>query len=93
MTAVCWKNDGAKLAIGNLCGSLDMFDASLKKINYKGKFEFNYVSPSQVVILNLASGKKSILRSVGSYEINKINIYLDKYAVGNTIESIIIGDL
>lgn len=38
VTAVCWKNDGSKLTIGNLCGSLDMYDASLKKVNYKGKF-------------------------------------------------------
>jgi intraflagellar transport protein 172 len=81
---VCWKNDGSKLLIGNLCGSLDMYEASMKKIRYKGKFEFNYVSPSQVVVLTLATGKKSVVRSGNSQEIIKINIYQDRYVVANT---------
>ena len=93
VTAVCWKNDGAKLNIGNLCGSLDMYDASLKKVNYKGKFELNFVSPSQVVILTLATGRKSIIRSSNSFEITKVNVYQDRYAVGNTHETLIVGDL
>ena len=46
VTALCWKNDGSKLITGSLCGSVDMYDASLRKVRYKGKFEFNYVSPS-----------------------------------------------
>ena len=93
VTAVCWKNDNSKLALSNLCGSLDIYDISLKKVNYKGKFELNYVSPSQVVILTLATGRKSIIRSAGSYEINKINIYHDRYAVGSTLETLVVGDL
>lgn len=50
VTAACWKNDGSKLATGNLCGSVDIYDASLKKVKLKGKFQLNYVSPSQVLI-------------------------------------------
>ena len=46
VTAVCWKNDGSKLVTGSLCGSVDLYDASLRKVRYKVKFEFNYVSPS-----------------------------------------------
>lgn len=46
VTALCWKNDGSKLVTGSLCGSFDLYDASMKKIKYKGKFELNYVSPS-----------------------------------------------
>lgn len=84
VTAVCWKNDGSKLITGNLCGSLDLYEASMKKIRYKGKFEFNYVSPSQVVVLTLATGKKSVVRSNNSQEISKINIYQDRYVVANT---------
>ena len=45
VTAFCWKNDGSKLVSGNLCGSVDIFDVSMKKVRYKG-FELNYVSPS-----------------------------------------------
>ena len=46
VTSACWKNDGSKLVTGNLCGSVDIFDVSMKKLRYKGKFELNYVSPS-----------------------------------------------
>jgi len=46
VTALSWKPDGSKLTTGSLCGSVDLYDASLRKVRYKGKFEFNYVSPS-----------------------------------------------
>jgi len=56
-----WKHDGSKLAIASLCGSVDLYDASLRKIKYKGKFEFNYVSPNQVVIKTLSTGNRHLL--------------------------------
>ncbi len=59
MTALNWKTDGTKLVTGSLCGSVDWYDASTKKINYKGKFELNYVSPSQIVVKTLATGRTS----------------------------------
>ena len=34
----------------SLCGSVDIFDVCLKKAKYKGKFEFTYVSLSQVIV-------------------------------------------
>ena len=46
VTALCWKNDGSKLVTGSLCGSVDLFEISMKKLRYKGLFELNYVSPS-----------------------------------------------
>jgi intraflagellar transport protein 172 len=70
-----------------------MYDASMKKIKYKGKFEFNYISPSQVVVLTLANNKKSVVRSANSYEITKINIFQDRFVVANTYETVIVGDL
>lgn len=57
VTAAGWKNDGSKLTIGNLCGSVDIYDASLKKVKLKGKFQLNYVSPSQVLVQVLDKGK------------------------------------
>ena len=46
ITSVCWKNDSSRLVIGSLCGSVDTFDISMKKIRYKGKFDLNYISPN-----------------------------------------------
>ena len=63
MTSICWKNDGSKLVTGNLCGSVDVYDASVKKYR-KGKYLLNYVSPSQVLIQIEGSHKESVLKSV-----------------------------
>lgn len=57
MTAIAWKADGSHLAVGNLCGGVDMFDACLRRHRYKGAFEFTYVSKSQVIVKRLATGK------------------------------------
>ena len=56
MTAVGWKADGSRLAVGNLCGGVDLFDACLRRHRYKGAFEFTYVSKSQVIVKRLATG-------------------------------------
>jgi len=54
---------------------VDVYDASMKKIKYKGKFELNYVSPSQIVVKTLMTGNKAVVRSNYSSEIHKINIF------------------
>lgn len=36
---------------GTLCGATELYDCCLRKTTYKGKFEFNYVGPSQVCLL------------------------------------------
>lgn len=83
VTAIGWKNDGSKLVTGNLCGSVDVYDASVKKFK-KGKYLLNYVSPSQVLIQVEGSAKESVLKSYNGLQITKVNFYNDRYAVGNT---------
>ena len=51
ITSMAWKRDGSKVAIGNLTGCVDLFDCSLKKQMYKGKFELTHVGSSQVIII------------------------------------------
>ena len=93
VTSLCWKPDGSALVTGNLCGSVDVFEACLKKTIFKEKFEVTYVSHSQVVIKNLETNKRLVIKPSLSNEINKINIYLDNYIVMTTKESLILGDL
>jgi intraflagellar transport protein 172 len=50
VTACAWKPDGARIGIGSLCGSVDVFDVCMKKARYKGKFEITHVSPSHVIV-------------------------------------------
>lgn len=93
VTAVAWKQDSSKIGFGSLCGSVDVFDVCLKKAKYKGKFEFTYVSLSQVIVKRTDTGQKSILKSDAGHEITKINVYQDRYLVGNSHDSIILGDM
>ncbi len=92
VTAFCWKNDGSKLVSGNLCGSVDIFDISMKKVRYKG-FELNYVSPSQVIVQTISSGHRTAVKSDQGNEITKIDIMQDKFVVANTATTIILAEL
>jgi intraflagellar transport protein 172 len=94
VTALTWKYDSSKIGFGSLCGSIDIFDVCLRKSKYKGKFEFTYVSLSQVIVKSVeGGGKKMVLKSDMGAEITKVNVYQDRYLVGNTSETILLGDM
>lgn len=94
ITSVSWKKDGSRLAIGNLTGCVDLFDSSLKKQLYKGKFEMTYVGLSQVIIRNITSGEKVDLKSHYGYEVFEVKVLgKDRYVVAHTTETLMIGDL
>ena len=77
-SAVAWKPDGSKLTVGSLTGTVDVYDACVKRHRYKGKFEFTYVSKSSVIVKTLKTGMRIVLKSVYGYEVEKINIYQDR---------------
>lgn len=93
VTAMSWKLDGSRLCVGTLAGAVDAYDACLRRYRYKGKFEFTYVSLSQVIVKRLQTGTRIVLKSHFQYEIIKINIYQDQYLVAHTPETLLIGDL
>ena len=41
----------SQLAVGSLCGNVDLYDAFLRTVQYNDKFEFNYISKDQVSIM------------------------------------------
>jgi intraflagellar transport protein 172 len=51
-----------------------MYDASLRKVRYKGKFEFNYITPSQIVIQTLSTGNRVVIKTMSAPEITRINV-------------------
>lgn len=93
VTALGWKPDGSRLCVGSLCGSLDIFDACIRRTRYRDTFEFTYISLSQVIVKNLATGARIILKSNVGCEIKKINIFQDSYLLAHTPESLLLGDL
>ncbi|TMW62984.1 hypothetical protein Poli38472_005602 [Pythium oligandrum] len=93
VTALAWKSDGSRLAVGSVCGALDLYDACVRRYRYKGKFEFTYVSLSQVIVKRLANGARVVVRSQFGCEITKLNVFQDRFLIGNTTNTLLLGDL
>lgn len=93
VTAMAWRQDGSRLIVGTLCGGVHAFDACLKRVRYKGTFEFTHVSSSQVIVKRLATGMRIVLRSSFGCEIDKINVFQDQFLVAHTQETLLLGDL
>eukprot|EP00736_Rhodelphis_marinus_P012459 Rmarinus@m.5702 len=93
VTSASWKPDGSKLALGSLCGAADMFDACIRRYKYRDNYEFTYVSLCQVIVKRIDTGARIILRSNFGYEINKINIFNDRFLIAHTPETLLMGNL
>lgn len=99
VTTLSWKCDGTRLAAGSLFGAVDLFDACIRRYLYKGRFELTFSSLSQVVVRRLSDGSLFVLKSLHRHEINKINIYQDRYVVANAYnvasatETLLLGDI
>uniref|UniRef100_A0A7S2Q9T2 Intraflagellar transport protein n=1 Tax=Zooxanthella nutricula TaxID=1333877 RepID=A0A7S2Q9T2_9DINO len=98
VTALCWRADGSRLIVGSLCGGVDMFDVCIRRTRYRNTHEFTYVSLSQVIVKNLATGARIVLKSNVGFEIKKINIFCgrqstERFLVATTPESLLLGDL
>ncbi|KAF3703120.1 Intraflagellar transport protein 172 -like protein [Channa argus] len=79
---------------GTLCGGVELFDCCLRRVNYKKKFEMTYVSLSQVIVRNLSTGTRVVLKSYYGYEIEGVKIMgKDRYLVAHTSDTLLLGDL
>ncbi|XP_064411524.1 intraflagellar transport protein 172 homolog [Latimeria chalumnae] len=94
ITALAWKRDGSRLCAGTLCGGVEQFDCCLRRSVYKNKFEMTYVGPSQVIVKNLSTGMRVVLKSHYGYEIDEVKILgKDRYLVAHTSDTLLLGDL
>ena len=95
ITALAWKKDGSRIAVGSLCGGVELFESVLKRSVWKNKFELTYVGPSQVLVKALTPGAKGvILKSLYGYEIEDVKIMGgENYLIAHTPETMLLGDL
>ena len=82
ITSLCWRSDGSRLLMGTLCGSIELFDACIKRTRYRGQYEFTYISLSQVIVKNLTTGSRIVLKSNVGFEIKKINVFQERSILG-----------
>jgi hypothetical protein len=67
------------------------FDFNFKTRRYnKGKFEFTYVSNSNVIVKRLSTGTRIVLKSHFGYEVTRINIYKDRFLVAHTVDTLLV---
>eukprot|EP00357_Protocruzia_adherens_P015873 CAMPEP_0115035232 /NCGR_PEP_ID=MMETSP0216-20121206/41287_1 /TAXON_ID=223996 /ORGANISM="Protocruzia adherens, Strain Boccale" /LENGTH=1713 /DNA_ID=CAMNT_0002414595 /DNA_START=1 /DNA_END=5142 /DNA_ORIENTATION=+ len=92
VTALCWKNDGSRLVMGSLCGSVDIFEALVKRVK-KGKFEFIYVSPSQIIVKRTGTDSSLALKSLHNLDISKPETYQGRFIVAHTSQTLLLGDM
>ncbi|KAK3595246.1 hypothetical protein CHS0354_010853 [Potamilus streckersoni] len=94
VTVLSWKKDGSRVCAGTLCGGVELFDCCLKRTIYKNKFEITHVGLSQVIVKNLKSGVRIVLKSHYGYEIDEVRIMgKDRYLVAHTSDTLLLGDL
>ncbi|KAM9354646.1 intraflagellar transport protein 172 homolog isoform 1-T1 [Pholidichthys leucotaenia] len=94
ITSLAWKKDGSRLCAGTLCGGVELFDCCLRRTIYKNKFEMTYVGLSQVIVRNLSTGTRVVLKSYYGYEIEEVKIMgKDRYLVAHTSDTLLLGDL
>ncbi|TNN53473.1 Intraflagellar transport protein 172 [Liparis tanakae] len=94
ITSLAWKKDGSRLCAGTLCGGVELFDCCLRRYIYKNKFEMTYVVLSQVIVRNLSTGTRVVLKSYYGYEIEEVKIMgKDRYLVAHTSDTLLLGDL
>ncbi|XP_073709088.1 intraflagellar transport protein 172 homolog [Garra rufa] len=94
VTALSWKKDGSRLSVGTLCGGVELFDCCLRRSIYKNKFEMTYVGLSQVIVKNLSTGTRVVLKSQYGYEIDEVKVMgKDRYLVAHTSDTLLLGDL
>ena len=93
VTSLVWKPDGSRVALGSLCGGVELFDACIRRYTYKGKFEMIYVSNSQVIVKRLSTGSRIAVRSFFGYDIVKINIYKENFIVAYTLNTLIVSNI
>lgn len=93
VTAMDWKPDGDKVAVGNICGAVDLYDVCIKRALYKGRFELTYVSSSQIIIRQMDANLRIVLRSRYNREILKTNIYQSRFVIAHTSDTLLLGDL
>lgn len=91
VTALDWNSDGSKIAVGTLCGIVDLYDVCVNRIMFKGGFELTHVSHSQAIIRHIETNNRLVLRS--KYEILKTNLYQQRFVISHTTNTLLLGDI
>ncbi|CAO2602777.1 Fibronectin type III domain-containing protein 4 [Lemmus lemmus] len=89
-----FHDEGSGESQGTLCGGVEQFHCCLRRSIVKNKFELTYVGPSQVIVKNLSSGTRVVLKSHYGNEGEEVKILgKEQYLVPHTLDTLLLGDL
>lgn len=74
ISSAAWKPDGSQFVISNVCGSIDLFSVSMKKINLGKNYEINYLSNSKIRVKNLKDNSSIEIESASGQDIEDLSM-------------------
>ncbi|KHJ47184.1 WD domain, G-beta repeat protein [Trichuris suis] len=94
ITAMSWKSDSSKIAIGGLCGAVELFDCCLKQLSIGRGFDVSYTGYNQILVKSRKGTERLTLRSRYADEISDVRVLgNDRFVVAKCRNSLLIGDM
>jgi len=100
VSALAWRKDGSRLALGALRGNVDVYDACVRRRRLTTRrsgesYDVAFTSHAAFVVRRLRDDAKCILRSKGGLEIaeDSVAIKRDRYVVARTHKTVLLADL
>ncbi len=90
-SALCWRADGTRLAVGSLCGAVELFDAHTTRHLLKGRFVVTFSAPSDAVVTDRDTGARVRVKSGSGTALHSVDVARADLVVGRTDRSVIMG--
>ena len=105
VSALAWRADGARLAVGALRGNVDVYDACARRRRLVTRakagggvgetYDVAFTSRAAFVATRASDGAKVVLRAKSGFEIleDSVTVKRDRYVVARTKATILLADL
>ena len=100
VSALAWRKDGSRLALGALRGNVDVYDACVRRRRLTTRrsgesYDVAFTSHAAFSVRRIRDDAKVILRSKGGLEIaeDSVAIKRDRYVVARTHKTVLLADL
>lgn len=74
ISAAAWKPNGSQFVTANVCGAVDVFTVSVKKLRLNRHFEVDYISNSKIKINDSRTASSFEIESKAGAEIEHIEL-------------------
>ena len=99
VSALAWRGDGARLAVGALRGNVDVYDACARRRRLKTRagdaFDVTFTSHAAFSLTRTRDDAKVLVRTKTGMEIafDSVTVKRDRYVVARTPKTVLLADL